>query len=359
VSGPESVLAWSRSDANRRDTVLLLVLFAIVLLPAAFYVAHYLTSVVAIAALSTPGGSEQAATHPLRTIVTSALIAILILAIVVYLEHRYAAKLVLRVADARPVAREEEPELWRIVENLSIGTGLPTPEVRVIESEATNALSAGLDPDSASIAVTRGLLDLLDYRELESVVAREMVQIGNRDTRLKTVVAALVATLWLPPMIVYRFFRFLFGLHPIIGIGCLLYLGLPLVGGLVFALGIALGLLDSEPGFGLVLLGAMLLPIYAFLIAPLAGVAIRSALARERELLADADAVLLTRNPAGLRRALTAIRDAGRAAMPVTPASAHLFAVDPRSRQGAGASRFLRTHPPLEKRIELLARMAG
>jgi len=359
VASPESVLAWNRSDANRRDTRLLLFLFGLIILPVVFYVGQYLTFVVALPMLSDPGAAEDAAADPTRILTIAAATALGILIVVTALEYRYAARLVLRITGARPVTSDQEPELWRTVENLCLGTGLPHPGVYVIESEATNSLSTGLDPETASIVVTRGLLNLLDRRELEGVVAQELVQIGNRDTRLKTVVAALVATLWLPARLVFGFFRLLFGLHWLFGVGCLVWIGLPLLGGFFFALGLGVQQLGEEPMLGAILLGAMFLPVYAFLLAPLAGLGIRGALSRERELLADADAVLLTRNPSGLLGALTKIRDEGSAELPISPATAHLFLVDPRPGDEGARGGFRRTHPPLDERIELLRRMGG
>lgn len=359
MANPEHVLAWNRSDANRRDTRLLLFLFGLIILPVVFYVGQYLTFVVALPMLSVPGVAEEAAIDPIRILIIAAASAVAILIVVLALEYRYAARLVLRITGARPVTSDQEPELWRVVENLCIGTGLPHPGVYVIESEATNSLSTGLDPESASIVLTRGLLDLLERRELEGVVAQELVQIGNRDTRLKTVVTALVATLWLPTRLVYRFFRFLFGFHWVVGVGCLVWLGFPLLGGFIFALGVGFQELRTDPMLGTILLGAMFLPIYAFLLAPLAGVGIRAVLSRERELLADSDAVLLTRNSGGLLGALTKVRDEGSAELPVNPAVAHLFLVDPRPGEEAARTGFRRTHPPLDERIDLLQRMGG
>ncbi len=359
MSHPQPVLAWRRSDANRRDTLLLLVLFAIVLLPAALFLAHYLTEIIALFLLFTTS-ADLPSTSPLRTLAISGFVAVLILVAVGMLEFRYAARLVLRITGAAPVTRDEQPELWRLVENLCIGAGLPVPAVCRIDSAAANAYSTGLRPDAASLVVTRALLELLDRRELEGVLAQEIVQIGNQDTRLKTVVAALVATLWLPVWLVARAFRFLFRLHWLVGAGCLLWIGLPLVFGTIASLPWWIDLVTQEmradPVRGMLVLAVLSLPVYAMFIAPLAGVAIRAALSRKRELAADADAVLLTRNPGALMRALIKIRDA-ETVLPTHPATAHLFLVDPRA--GGGRSAVLRTHPPLERRIELLSAMGG
>src|SRR3989337_2560925 len=119
----ERVLIWDRIDTNRRSSRLLVLAFAVVLLPVAAYVLL-----------------------------------------------RFASAIVVRLSGARPVTRAEEPELWRTVENLCIGAGLPQPRLHVVESGAANAFATGLDPERASLVVTRGLMGLLDRREIEAVL---------------------------------------------------------------------------------------------------------------------------------------------------------------------------------------------
>ncbi len=137
----------------------------------------------------------------------------------------FAARLVLRAAKARPLAPGDCEDLRRIVENLSIGTGLQPPAIRLVETPALNALSVGLDPRHATIVVTRGLVSRLDRNELEAVVAHELAHIANHDTRLGTLLAMVVATFWVPARLVRRLFAVFYRIHPALWIAALLWCG--------------------------------------------------------------------------------------------------------------------------------------
>lgn len=353
----QPVLVYDRIDANRRKTRLLLALFALVLLPAAAYVGLYLMFVIVIFTLSV--GGVLSGDNWQVALILDALIAVAIVLAAAFLAYSHAAALVLRLANARPVGPDEEPDLRRTVENLCIGAGLPQPRLYVIESAAPNAFATGLDPERASLVVTRGLLSLLDRRELEGVIAHEVSHIGNHDTRLSTVVAAGLALLRLPLLIVVGFFRFLFRLHWAVGVAALLYLVLPMIAGIPFAVSVATELLASDPGLGLLVLFSSFLPFYVLLGAPALGQLIRRAVSREREFLADADAALLTRYPEGLARALAKMGAAGGVQLRVGASTAHLYVVDPLMRDSPWWDRIFSSHPPLEERIELLAQMGG
>ncbi|HEU4758987.1 MAG TPA: M48 family metalloprotease, partial [Dehalococcoidia bacterium] len=172
---PERILVYDRIDANRRSTALLLAVFGVVFLPVAGYLAMYLMLWVALAlgiVVAGVGLGDVLAGDEGSIIVfgvVDAAISVLILVAVAYIQFRYATALVLRLARARPLAADEGPELRRMVENLCIGAGLPQPRLYIVESPAPNAFAAGLDAEHASLAVTRGLLALLDRRELEGV----------------------------------------------------------------------------------------------------------------------------------------------------------------------------------------------
>ncbi len=140
-----------------------------------------------------PLGTSEAALRLL-----SALAGIAALPLLSYLGYSLSPRLLLRMVRARRIGPNQEPELRRIVENLSIGAGLPAPRLYIIESQAPNAFATGLDPGNASVVVTRGLLRLLERGELEGVIAHEFSHIGNRDTRLNMMTAALAITLRLP-----------------------------------------------------------------------------------------------------------------------------------------------------------------
>ena len=228
-------------------------------------------------------------------------------------------------AGARP-AVQAEAEAQRVLENLAIGAGLPVPKLYVIESSAPNAFAAGMHPEHAVVAVTRGALGLLDRRELEGVFAHELSHIGNHDIRLNTIVATIALFLRIP----YLMFR-------------------REMSGPSQRSGTIWWRLAISP-FGL----------YVFLIAPLAAALIRAAVSREREFLADADAALLTRYPEGLLRALAKIGGAGSAQTASTAAFEHFYFANP-AEPGRSwfIGRMMATHPPLADRIQRLAGYEG
>jgi heat shock protein HtpX len=232
----------------------------------------------------------------------------------------------LGIYGAQPAGEAEQ----RLLENLSIGAGLPKPRLFVIETGAPNAFAIGV-PGRAIIGLTRGLLDLMDHRELEGVLAHELSHIGNRDTQLNSVVASLVLFLRLPGLLWQRHISIeeqtrlrpnLSGPHNLCGR----------------------------------ILFVALVPIwiYVFLIAPLMAVLLRAAISREREFLADADAALLTRYPEGLIRALAKIEGAG-SAVAASPAVAHFYFAD----AVAPDSEALGTHPSVRQRIVRLVDIHG
>jgi heat shock protein HtpX len=270
---------------------------------------------------------------------------------------RYASRLVLRTAKARLVGREQELELHRVVENLCIGAGLPKPRLYVIEAGAPNAFATGRDPKDASIAVTRGLLTLLDRRELEAAIAHELSHIGNQDTRLNTTLAGLVGALTIPLTLVTASLR----RHRMLSAGALLMFAPMVFGILVTAVSFVCG--EAFDGVHPVLrwwtLHALVAPFYLVFLAPLVARLIRRAVSREREFLADADAVLLTRSPEPLARALLKVGAAMDAPIGVGAATTHLYFVDPLRPEAPWLARRFRAHPPIEQRLELLAGMGS
>jgi len=355
---PEApLLEYDRIAENRRWTWMILVVFAVLLLPAAVYLNELFTAYFAFGTMFAGTLTEGGELDPQATIARGRLvglaIALGVVALVAWIKFRLAGRSVIRMVNARPVLTTERASYGRAVENLCIGSGLPEPDLYVIDSRAANACSAGLKPDAASIAVTTGLLELLEYRELEAVLAQELAQIGNLDTRLKTTVAAIVTTLWLPLRIVGTVFRPLFRIHRLIGWMVVVWLATPLVLGYAFALSLGLEMLREDPAFAVVFIGALLLPVYAFVGAPLGGSVIRAALSQEREFLADAEAVLLTRNPAALARALIKMSAAGTRPAGIRDSVSHLFILDPALR----SRRLGPTHPRLEDRVSALMRM--
>jgi heat shock protein HtpX len=361
-SADSPILIYDRLDANRRKSRWLLITLGVVSTPVFLFAAHYLTGIVAMMTMSSfmqAASSPEAAIAPILGISTT--IAVLLMVAAARLYYRYSADAVLRLTGAQPLAPEEETPFRRIVENLCIGAGLPKPQVAVIESTATNLYSTGLDPEKSTLVVTRGLLQVLDRRELEGVVAQELSQIGNGDVRLGTILATVVMIMLLPYIVVTRVFKLLYRANRGCGIGCL-GLILYLVGMTVVGVISGMGMLvepSADPTTRLLLLAVMLLPLYAFIVGPAIGYLLRFAVSREQEFLADADAALLTRYPPGLARALAKISVPGNAAIDSQSSIAHLWIVDPRSATSAPWTAIFATHPPIGERIETLARMGG
>jgi len=249
------------------------------------------------------------------------------------------ASKILSMCGAVPAGASEK-EAKRILENLAIGAGLPTPKLYVINSTNPNAFAAGADPQRAVIAVTQGLLTLLDHRELEGVLAHELSHIGNHDTRLNTTVAALALFLRLPYLLLKRRLDEASQNH---------YESLPL---------------RRRGGWYRLVFTVAMIPaiIYVFVIAPFLAALIRSAISRSREFLADADAALLTRSPEGLLRALAKIGGAGSVVAGSNPVISHLYFADPATpglASGIFKGSLLATHPPLQKRIARLMEFNG
>lgn len=242
----------------------------------------------------------------------------------------WSDKITLSISGARQIEKKDSPELFRIVENLSIAGGLPMPKVYIIQDSAPNAFATGRDPEHAAVAVTTGLLEKLEKPELEGVIAHELSHVGNYDIRLMTIVVVLVGIVTLISDWFIRA-RFWFG-----------------------------GDDDNNSGQ----LGAIMaiVGIVLALLAPLFATLIQLALSRKREYLADADGALLTRYPEGLARALEKI-SADREPLEVANrATAHLYIANPLKDQSGAISWFsglFSTHPPIEERVKRLREMGS
>jgi heat shock protein HtpX len=347
----EPVLVFDRIDANRRNTVLLLAVSSLFALPAALYLVQYLIMwlVAVVLPLSTGVGDS-------RTLISVAIGVTVFGGIFFpYLVYLRSASHLLRVSGARPLEAGEGRELRRAVENLCIGSGLPVPEIRILDSPAPNALSTGLSPEDATIVVTRGLLESIDRRELEGVLAQELSQVGNNDVLLKTVLTALLRIMLAPFRAAGWLFRAGGGAGPSsrpAARGCL-YIAAAYA---VFSMG-ALLVMAGLVGGPVVWIGV--LSFLLFLATPLICLLLYRAVSREREFLADANAVLLTRNPDALIRALEIVSAGVGTESSVDPAIADLFFVNPRPTGMGVGQRWLSSHPPVAERIELLRRMGG
>ncbi|MDO8558447.1 MAG: M48 family metallopeptidase [bacterium] len=238
----------------------------------------------------------------------------------------WSDRIVLALHQARPIEKKDNPEFYRIVENLALTMGLPMPRLFMLPSHALNAFATGRDPAHGVVAVTEGIMRTLEKSELEGVLAHEMSHIGNRDTLVSTVVAILAG---LVVLLADWFFRFSF------------------FGGR--------GRRDREGGgsAGIIFLA---LGILFALLAPLAAQMIQFAVSRRREFLADAAGALVTRYPEGLARALEKISYAPKLEM-ASNATAHLYIASPLAGRDGRVSWFAKlfmTHPPIEERIAAL-----
>lgn len=243
-------------------------------------------------------------------------------------------KMVLAVSGAREVKKADSPELYRVVENLAITAGLPTPRVYIISDSAPNAFATGRDPEHAVVCVTEGLLQKLDKRELEGVIAHELSHIGNYDIRMMSLIAVLVSVIALLSDFFLRWGFFFGGDRD-----------------------------DNNNNGGQAQVIFMLLAIVLAIVAPIIGLLIQLAVSRKREYLADASGALLTRYPDGLASALKKIAGDTEPLEAANKATANMYIINPlrANVEGKGgksfAAKLFSTHPPTADRIKRLSEM--
>ena len=239
----------------------------------------------------------------------------------------WSDKIALAMARARPIEKKDNPELYRIVENLCIIAGLPLPKIYILNESQPNAFATGRNAKHAVVAVTRGLLEKLDKTELEGVISHELSHIGNKDMLLQTLVVVLVGIV---AMLSNFFMRISFW-----------------------------GGRDrDERGSGGNILAAV--GIVALILAPIAATLLQLAISRKREFLADASGALLTRYPEGLARALEKIAADSTPLRVANNSTAHLYISNPfrgKKSQSWFTKLFL-THPPVVERIKALRGMS-
>ncbi|MBA2616755.1 MAG: M48 family metallopeptidase [Rubrobacter sp.] len=234
-------------------------------------------------------------------------------------------KMVLAASRAAEITHRDAPQLFNVVEEMSIAGGLPMPKVYIIQDTAPNAFATGRDPEHASVAVTSGLLEKLDRDELQGVMAHEMAHVGNYDIRYAMLVGILVGT----TVLISDFF----------------------LRGLWFGGG------RSREGGGYVQIIMMVVAILLAILAPLFARLLQMSISRQREYLADATAVRLTRNPDGLADALQKISGDREVLEVANRATAHLYIVNPVKGFEKRAKGLFSTHPPIQERISLLRAM--
>jgi heat shock protein HtpX len=306
--------------ANRRNTTLLLI--GLTVLAALF---GYLIGWV----LQSQTGDEVAAVSSLGVgaagIMAAASIGWSLLSLA------FGSRLVNAMAEAREIHKEDAPQLFNVVEEMSIAAGVPMPKVRIMETDALNAFASGTALSNASVAVTRGLLNSLNRDELQGVVAHEMAHIANLDTRYMTVVGVTVGLIALVADMILRTLRW---------------------GSFSSSRSS-----DDKKSSGAGLLVIVL--IVVAIIAPIAAKAVQMAVSRQREYLADATSVQFTRNPNGLISALTKLAAAAAPFPGVSRATQHLFIVNPIQTFTAKSSALMATHPDVDDRIARLRNLGG
>lgn len=249
--------------------------------------------------------------------------AVLIVAFVLaYTVFQYfaAARLAITMSGAHQIEKRDNPRLWNIVENLSISEGMPMPKVYIINDPAPNAFATGRNPEKAVVAATTGLLDIMDDNELQGVMAHEMGHVKNYDIRVSTIVFGLVSA-----------------------IGILADIALRMAWYSSFS---------RNKNSGQLALFMVAIGIVGWIIAFLIGPIVSAAVSRQREYLADATGVEMTRYPDGLASALKKLGEYGRPMRKANSAMAHMYISDPL--KPGMVERAFSTHPPIPKRIERL-----
>ena len=295
--------------ANKRNSVILVILFVLFICA--------LGALLGWALLGDP-----------RAAIPSIFLALVISSISALIGYYAGPKAVLAMSGARPIAREEDPQLYNIVEELCLASGLPMPQLYVIDTPAMNAFATGRDPQHASVAVTSGLRQRLDRSELQGVLAHELSHVQNYDIRFMTLMAALVGVVVLVADI---------------GSRAVFYGGRGR---------------SRDRGGGPIMIVVIIVALILAIIAPIFATLIQLAASRQREFLADASAARMTRYPEGLARALEALAADDTVMPEASRATSHLFIVQPLMangrRMGGEGTSMWSSHPSIAERVERL-----
>ena len=287
---------YSQIDANKRKTRILIAIFLSFVVGVGVFFNVYLDygySAVVIALVISLGMS--------------------------WFSYYHGDKVALKSSRAKEIKKNDNPYVYRMVENLCITAGMPMPKVHIIDSPALNAFATGRDPEHASIALTTGIINALENEELEGVIAHELSHIKNYDIRVMTIVIVLVGTIALMSDMFFRMSFF----------------------------GGSSDRENKNPIF-------MVIGIALLILSPIVAELIKLAVSRKREYLADASGSLLTRYPEGLASALEKIAQSPAKLQTASKATAHLFISNPFKGKFAGA---FSTHPPIQDRIAKLRGM--
>jgi heat shock protein HtpX len=292
---------YGQIDSNKRQSVLLMMIFIAVIIGLGYVFDKFL------------GSGDY----------SYVIFAVLLSFGMTAISYFQGDKIALWTSGAQQITKEGNAYVYRLIENLAITNGTPTPKIYIIEDSAINAFATGRKPDMASIAVTRGAIEKLTNEELEGVLAHELSHVKNYDIRFMTLVAVLVGAISILSNIFLRS-RWLPRRN------------------------------DREGGN----IGAifMIVGIVLAILSPIIAELIKLAISRRREYLADASGALLTRYPEGLARALEKIKAENQPMARASQATAHLFITNPFSSKSF--SNLFSTHPPIADRIKKLRKMA-
>jgi heat shock protein HtpX len=305
---------YSEKSANVRNSVFLVLILLVILGALGGAIGYALT------------GSQAGA-------VGAILVAVVIGGITSVGSYLYGDKLVLAASSAKPVSEEQAPQLYNVIRELTIAAGIPMPAVYVIQDDAMNAFATGRDPNHSSIAITTGLLKVMDREELQGVLGHELSHIRNFDIRFSLLVGVLVGSVALLSGFFLRY-TFWFG-------------------------GGRRSNNSNDEGGGAFQLIIFAVAIVLAILAPIFTKLVQLAVSRQREYLADASSVELTRNPHGLERALARLAGDTTVMKEANPATQHLYFHNPLMKLNADPSSLFSTHPPLVDRINRLRQLTG
>lgn len=297
---------YQNISSNKRDTAFIVVMFVAVISAIGWFIGEFYSDV---------GGASAVG------------LALVISGLSGFFSYFNSDKMVLAVSNAKKVEYNDAPELHNLVDNMAIASGILKPKVYIIQDSAMNAFATGRDPEHGVICLTTGIIQGLEKRELEGVIAHEMSHIGNYDTRLMSIVSILVGGVTLLSDWFTRGMIFRGGRRSSNSNGS--------SSGIFFLVGLAL-----------------------IILSPIIATLIKLAISRKREYLADSTAALITRYPKGLADALRKLSQDKEILEAANSATAHLYISDPvRGKVSRALSSFFNTHPPIEDRIKRLENM--
>jgi heat shock protein HtpX len=248
-----------------------------------------------------------------------------------YLSYMAGDQLILYTNGAKPMQKSDDPQLFNVVEEIAIAAGIPMPSVYLIQDPAPNAFATGRDPEHASVAITTGLREKLNREELQGVIAHEISHIRNYDIRLMMLLAVLIGSVVMLADFFWQVMWFSGGRRSRSSSNN-----------------------NKDGGGGWIVLIVVVLAILLAMIAPILAQIIQLAVSRQREYLADASAVELTRNPLGLANALRKIDADPHVLATANRGTAHLYIANPIKKFEARADSVFASHPPIEDRIRRL-----